>query len=404
MPCRRSGFWGVLPLRAPASAGTVQVGAVTEGGSSSLGAIEVTELPGPSGPRRPGLIAICMATFNPDPSLLRTQLDSLRAQTDRNWTCVISDDHSDPDLYAKLEGLVAADDRFMVSRGERRLGFYRNFERALSLAPAEAELFALCDQDDVWHPDKLAVLRGALGSASLVYSDLRLVQPDGRVLRETLWRGRSNNFTNLASMLVANTVTGASALFRREVTELALPFPDCPGMEFHDHWIALVALASGDLAYVDRPLYDYVQHEGAILGMVAGETRPRRRRALRMRVWRAAYFLGFVQVRMRALTLLLRCGEGITPAKRRVLRRFLAFETSPAAFAWFVLRPARALLGHNETLAGEWELARGIVWRWAAALTAVSWWPERLELDTRFPDEALFEHTRLRRWRARTWS
>jgi hypothetical protein len=91
----------------------------------------------------------------------------------------------------------------------------------------------------------------------------------------------------------------------------------------------------------------------------------------------------------------------MTPAKARALRRFLACESSPLAFAWFVLRPARALLGRTETLGGEWELARGILWRWAAALTARRWWPQRLALDSQFPNEMLFEHRRLRRWRAR---
>ena len=38
-------------------------------------------------------------------------------------------------------------------------------------------------------------------------------------------------------MLVANTITGAATLFRREVAELALPFPDTPGLPFHDHWL-----------------------------------------------------------------------------------------------------------------------------------------------------------------------
>ncbi len=70
-------------------------------------------------------------------------------------------------------------------------------------------------------------------------------------------------------MLVANSITGAATLFRREVAELALPFPDTPGLQFHDHWLGLVALAAGDIAYVDRPLYDYVQHAGAVFGEVS---------------------------------------------------------------------------------------------------------------------------------------
>ena len=70
-------------------------------------------------------------------------------------------------------------------------------------------------------------------------------------------------------MLIANTVTGAASLMRREVVEGALPFPEVPGEQYHDHWLGLVAMSLGEIAYVDRPLYDYVQHGGALLGHAA---------------------------------------------------------------------------------------------------------------------------------------
>ena len=417
MPVRRSGFWGVIPVRARA-AGALELTARAPGhaivplgqipieplhGSDSHGAGSEVGAPGPVAPDEE--VAICMATFDPDPQLLAAQLDSIRAQTDAGWHCVISDDCSRPEAYARLRELVGDDARFSLSRSPERIGFYRNFERALRLAPARAGLVALCDQDDVWRPDKLATLRSALGSAMLVYSDQRLVDESGRVLRGTMWQGRANNWTSIGSMLIANTVTGAASLMRREVANRALPFPDSPGIEFHDQWIALVALACGELAYVDRPLYDYVQHPSAILGKVAGEQQETRFRVRppRMRAWRAAYFLGFVPGQIRARTLLLRCDERMSPAKRRALVRYLRSDRSLLDFLWLTFRPLRALRGRNETLAGELDLLPGIVWRWLAALTALRAWPERIALDTRFPDPPRFEQRRLRRWRARVF-
>jgi hypothetical protein len=219
------------------------------------------------------------------------------------------------------------------------------------------------------------------------------------VLRETLWQGRRNNHTDIASLLIANTITGAATLFRREVAELALPFPDAPGVQFHDHWLGLVALASGDVAYVDRPLYDYVQHGGAVFGEVAGD---RARRTRILRGGRGAYFLGYVMREVQAQTLLVRCGSSLTGAKRRALRRYLAAARSPVAFAWLALRPLRALVGRNETLGSELDLVRGIVWRWLVAILATgARRPGRRPLDARFPDDASFQQRRLSRWRAR---
>src|SRR3954454_14130106 len=178
--CRsyRSGFWATVPIPAPRRPGAVELRVAVEFADgtrtdSPLGAIAVA--PGDPAQHRSSLIAICMATFDPDPELFRAQVDSIRAQTDGDWICLISDDCSHPDRFAEIERVVEGDARFVVSRSPRRLGFYRNFERALELAPPEAGLVALADQDDLWHPDKLQALRAGLGRAQLIYSDQRIV-------------------------------------------------------------------------------------------------------------------------------------------------------------------------------------------------------------------------------------
>jgi glycosyltransferase involved in cell wall biosynthesis len=413
LPVRRSGFWGVLPLTARAPALTLVARARSGPGrllEAPLARIEVGGGPAqgqPIGPRAPlcspETIVVCLATHEPPRHLLRAQLQSLREQSDQRWICVISDDASSDGAYRALSEAVGGDPRFHLSRSPERIGFYRNFERALRMAPPEARLIALCDQDDVWHPDKLITLREGLGDAQLIYSDQRLVDEHGRVLRETLWRGRANNSTNLTSMLIANTVTGAASLMRAEVARRALPFPDSPGIEFHDHWLALVALSRGPLAYVERPLYDYVQHRGAILGKVAGGAGGERAHPRwRMREWRAAYFLGYVPGQVRAATLLARLDGELPAEKARALRRYLAAERSWPALLALLARSARILAGRSETLGAEWELARGLLWRRAAvALARLPGIPDRLLLDCRFPDPPTWRQRRLERWRAR---
>jgi hypothetical protein len=189
-------------------------------------------------------------------------------------------------------------------------------------------------------------------------------------------------------MLVANSVTGAAMLMRRDVAELSLPFPDTPAHAFHDAWLAAVALAAGDIAYVDRPLYDYVQHRGAVFGAVThGERPPRRRRSPK-----GAYFRGYLPRAMLAELLLRRCRDRLTPAKSRALERFLMAERSLPALLWLAARPLRLLRGHTETLGSESELLPGLIWRRLAP---------RLGWDASLPDLGSFEQKRLRRWRAR---
>ena len=384
----RSGFWATVPLPPRERPGALEVAAEVKldgdgTASARLGEIEVFEPELPKGPsfrpEEPELIAICMATFDPDPELFAAQVDSIRRQTDERWVCLISDDCSRPGRFEAIRAEVAGDDRFRVARGERRVGFYRNFERALAMAPPEAGLVAFADQDDRWHPDKLEALRGALGDAQLVYSDQRLVRPDGEVLAETYWTARANNHTNFASLLIANTVTGAASLFRRGVAELALPFPQPPGEQYHDHWVALVAMATGEIAYVDRPLYDYVQHGEAALGHAEANIGPGlsglRSPLARLRLWRRslddwrfAYFAGYARTKLIAEALAQRLGPRLRPGCRRVLRRIARAERSPLAAAWLAARLGRARRGCTETLGAERLLLRGIAWRRLIAL------------------------------------
>ena len=172
---------------------------------------------------------------------------------------------------------------------------------------------------------------------------MRIVDEAGAVVSDTFWRGRRNNYTDLASLLLANTVTGAASLFRRELLDLVLPFPEPVGDPFHDQWIAAVALATGSIAYVDRPLYDYVQHGGAARGHEAAMQRVEPRAALvSWRRPRATPARGLrareAGVRdQRAPDRALGPGDrgagrgGLEPDKARALRRLARLDTAEAA-------------------------------------------------------------------------
>lgn len=405
-----SGFWGTVQIQTPAEPGVLELQAAVRLRSGTtlvrtLGRIEIVTPEPPADPEHDllaGTIVVCMATFDPEPALLRVQIESLRAQTDDRWICVISDGGSTPERFAQLLEIVGDDSRFVVSRSPVALDPYRNFERAMRMAPPQAELIALSDQDDRWYPCKLALLREALGSAVLAYCDQRLVAEDGRVIRESLWRGRRNDYRNLASLLVANTMPGAAMLMRRSLLQVALPFPDPPGVHYHDHWLAVAALASGDVSYVDQPLYDYVQHARAVSGHLMDAAAEVRRGRWRMLSggWRSAYFAGYMGRVIYAQTLMLRCGTVLTRRKRHALEWFVASEHAPLAFLWLVLRPLRALVGRGETLAGEVALARGILWRWLVPVLGARQAREKRGFDASFPDPPSYEQHRLRRWRA----
>ncbi len=368
---RRAIFWGVSDGGGLIEA-TLADGSVVE---VDLGRHEGSTPPGRAA--SDASIVICMATHEPPPELFERQIESLAAQSEGNWTCVISDDSSGDAAVERIDRAVAGDSRFFVSRSSARLGAYDNFGRALAMVPSGAAHVALSDQDDVWHPDKLARLADALTAANarLAFSDMRIVNDDGGLISETYWTKRRPNHTSFASLLLGNSVTGAASLFRRDLLDQALPLPPRFGNLYHDHWLALIAAATGSIEYVDRPLYDYVQHSAAVIGHaganrgVVGGNLPRRLAALRGRdagrlrgEWRRIYFGEYCRMALSAVALQQRLGPQLMASHRRALRLALAADHSPAALAWLTGRQVRRLRV-DDTGGSEAGMLRGLTWR-----------------------------------------
>lgn len=213
---------------------------------------------------------VVMAVYRPDPELLRRQIESIRDQTLSTWTCRIGIDGADPACRDLLGELLGDDPRFSVVEYDDNVGVYRHFERLLDDVAREAAWVALSDQDDRWHPGKLARLTEALsGGVSAVSCQASVVDRDGTVLGHTERRS-----AGLSDLLLRNQLTGSLTLWRRDVLDLALPFPPATEIAIHDHWLAVCAAAVGEVAVLDDALQDYVQHGANVIGE-AGPTRVR---------------------------------------------------------------------------------------------------------------------------------
>jgi glycosyltransferase involved in cell wall biosynthesis len=415
----RSGFWGVAPVLESDATRPIELSlrARLSDGRAAGAAVASIERVGPiAAPladplpaadlhrARGELVAICMATYNPPPELFAAQIASIREQSHRNWICVISDDRSSETGLETIQREVGTDPRFVVSAAPRRLGFYNNFERALALAPRAAPFVAMADQDDRWHPDKLERLLGAIGDAELVYSDQRVIARDGAVLADTYWSTRHNNHSDLLSLLVANSVTGAASLLRHELLDVALPFPPAQFAHFHDHWVGLTARARGPIEFVPAPLYDYVQHRDASLGHAAANQRkPLRQRVAdqrdpheRVRMWRLHYFVDVARLLTLTTILRLRCGDDLSGRNRLALRRFEAADRSLTAAVALGLRGLADMRGTPETLGAEWMLFHAFAWRRLLSASVRDRPQQRLRLDAIPPPSLALKPTRVR--------
>lgn len=297
-------------------------------------------------------LCVVMPVFRPDQGFLASQIASFAAQDRRPdlVVAVIADRASDA-LTARLlqeAGLphhIAIPDTSLDSVSAFQFGL----QIALGLTP-EDSFIALSDQDDVWHPQRLSAGIAALrGGAMLAHSDARVIDAEGAVRHPSLFRmERRLRNPGLRGLLYRNTVTGMTVTMRRQLVELALPFPRQSGIHFyHDLWLALVAEATGGIILIDRPLVDYRQHGSNAVGAVDRTGKAARRRRLPDMAWvrreAASYALAryLAQTLHHRLTSVLPGSQGGVqpdPRQLRVLRRYARRLQGTASHAADVLR------------------------------------------------------------------
>ncbi len=210
------------------------------------------------------LVSIALTTYN-GAEFLSQQLDSFYAQSYKNIEVVACDDSSDDgtvkilEKYRKTQGL-----KFRVN--SRRLGYQKNFEKAITLC--RGEYIALSDQDDIWLPLKLETLVKEIGDYSLVCSDLQLIDENNRVFHDSYMDFMKKRVPeeNLMyeRLIFDNYFPGCSMMFHRSLIDRIMPIP-VEAMH-HDWWIAVQASLNGGIKYITTPLMQYRQHGKNTIG------------------------------------------------------------------------------------------------------------------------------------------
>lgn len=104
-------------------------------------------------------VSILMGVFNGE-RILHGAIDSLKAQTLRDWECIICDDGSTDGTWSALETIAQGDKRFRLLRNESNRGLAFALNRCLEIAAGK--YLARQDADDVSAPARLEVQVGFL--------------------------------------------------------------------------------------------------------------------------------------------------------------------------------------------------------------------------------------------------
>jgi glycosyltransferase involved in cell wall biosynthesis len=222
-------------------------------------------------------VSIAMCTCNGEKYLLQ-QIKSICNQTVLPFELVICDDKSTDKTLDLIRHLTTqAPFPVRIVTNPERLGSARNFEKAIRLCTGE--IIALCDQDDVWYPEKLETLASmfssdpALGGA---FSDGDLTGPDGECLGVTLWQSflfdpRAQDAMKRGSaedvLLRRSVVTGTTLAFRSTLRDRLLPIP---ASWMHDGWLAWMLALNSKLGLCPKKLIAYRIHPSQQIGAPTG--------------------------------------------------------------------------------------------------------------------------------------
>lgn len=205
-------------------------------------------------------ISIAMATYN-GARYLRDQLDSFARQTRTPDELVISDDHS-TDATAEVVAGFARNAPFPVKFevNAERLGFNRNFERAIT--GCTGDLIFVSDQDDEWFAPKIATVAALFDAhpdVLAIVNDQVIATPEGGNTGSTVLRNvRATGHTD------HDYGPGCCTALRRPVLDLLSPFPG-DGVPY-DHWINIMPALLGARMICEEPLQNYRRHASNATG------------------------------------------------------------------------------------------------------------------------------------------
>ncbi|MEL0027736.1 MAG: glycosyltransferase [Perlucidibaca sp.] len=232
-------------------------------------------------------VAILLATYNGE-RWLDEQLDSLLNQTGVAVTVFVSDDCSGDGTIARLQ--ARADERIRLLPATSRQGSAAgNFFRLLRDVDFSGyDAISLSDQDDIWHADKLARALTLMAEQGVdaVSGNVTAFWPDGRrrLIRKSQPQQAWDHFFEAAGPGCTYVLSPALATSLQQVLRAQLE--RLRGVSLHDWFIYCHARTHGFRWYIDeRPVMDYRQHGGNVIGANQGLAAARARLARIMDGW-----------------------------------------------------------------------------------------------------------------------
>lgn len=214
--------------------------------------------------------AVLLATYNGE-KYITELLTSLFAQTYQDFTLYVHDDGSEDATLAIIEKFQEAKPgRIVTLLGPSCKSAKANFLWMLTVV--NADNYLLCDQDDVWAPNKIELEVARLEAERkngkqiplCVFSDMYVTDEKLEVLSDSFISYIGRDIRNIAftQILIDNPAAGCTMAINRELRDAVIDakdFVDIANIPMHDVYILELAAILGEILPIDMPLVYYRQ-------------------------------------------------------------------------------------------------------------------------------------------------
>lgn len=206
------------------------------------------------------MISVALAAYKGE-KYIEEQLLSVLGQLSAADEVVVSDDRPGGATEKIVRRIMADDPRVVYVEGKGR-GVVQNFVNAIRYCRGD-KIF-LCDQDDVWLPNKVSCVMQAFDEgATLVLHNAYVTDKNLNIADYSFFekRGSKKGFWR---NIIKNSYMGCCMAFDRKLLKKIMPIPQYVPM--HDQWIGLMGEKYGKVRFIDTPLIYYRVHGDNVTG------------------------------------------------------------------------------------------------------------------------------------------
>lgn len=156
------------------------------------------------------MVTVIMPAYNCE-RFLEEAVESVKAQTYREWELLIIDDCSTDNTKEIAEKLADNDRRIRTIHNKENIGVSKTRNRGIQ--EAVGDWIAFLDSDDVWEPEKLErqLKLTADRDADIVYCSYDLIDDMGKTIHKAFIVPEETSFR---SMLTASVISCSTAMIR----------------------------------------------------------------------------------------------------------------------------------------------------------------------------------------------